>query len=440
MKNVNIVQMILLAISAIAIVLAVIMFAAYRSGGADSSIPSVEIWGTLPESTFTEVVRELQYEDKKYEGLTYIQKDIETFEDELLRALAEGTGPDVVLINEKQIVSNQNRMQEISYESFPLRTYQDLFLDEGNLLLTRTGILGFPFLVDPLVMYYNKDTLSNNGFARPPENWTELLAITPVLTQKDSSFNISKSTIALGSYSNIVNAKDIFWLLTMQAGNPVIERYFDDQDQVEKYRSVFNDNLNFTLNPAYASTNFFTQFSNPTKTVYSWNRSLPDSQTSFISGDLAFYIGYASELSIIRRLNPNLNFDVAMVPQSQSSERKVTYGSMYIFAIPKTTRTTSGSISIIASLTSRNSQEAFSKAFGIPSVRRDLLASSDSSSSFEAVFNRSAIIAKGILEPDARQTDVIIKELIDTVVSGQYEVTEAVSRAQEKFSIMLSNE
>lgn len=438
MKNINIVQIALLVISGLAIILAVIMFAAFRSGGNSGNTANVVLWGVLPEQVFMTTIRELVVDNEIYNSLVYVQKNPDTIEDEVLKALAEGTGPDIVMFTEKQIVANQSRMQEVPYESFPLRTYQDLFLDEANLLLTRTGILGFPFLVDPLVMYYNKDILNNNGFSRPPETWTEVLAITPTITQKDSSFNISKSTIALGSYDNITNAKDIFWLLTLQAGNPVIERFLDEQDQVEKYRAVLDNSFSFTLNPAYASTNFFTQFSNPTKTVYSWNRSLPESQTAFVSGDLAFYIGYASELPTIRRINPNLNFDVTLVPQSQNSERKVTYGSMLVFSIPRTSRNVGGAVNMIANLTSQKSQQAFSGVFGMPSVRDDLLSSYDSASSFESVFNRSAIISRGILEPDAARTDDIIRELINTVVSGQFEISEAVARAQEKLRTILN--
>lgn len=436
MKNINILNAIILGVSGIAIVAAVIMFSTYRSGGPTSTTGRVEMWGTLPAATMMPIFQELALEDEDFASLTYVEKSSDTFEDDLLQGLAEGSGPDLVLIDEKLVAANQRRMQAIPYESFPLRTFQDLFLDEGSLLLTSDGVLGFPFLVDPLVMYYNKDTLSNSGFAKPPETWTEVLAVTPTLTQKDSSFNITRSTIALGSFENIRNAKDIFWTLTMQAGNPVFERYVDSQTQQERYRSILNQNLNFTLNPAYAATNFFTQFSNPTKTVYTWNRSLPESQTMFVAGDLAFYIGYASELPTIQRINPNLNFDVALVPQSQTSTRKVTYGSMKTLVIPKSSKNVQGAISMIAKLTSLSSQQKFSTALGIPSVRRDLLSTYDATSPSQSVFNRSAVIAQGMLEPDVRQTDGIIRELIDTVISGQFEISTAVNRAHEKLNAL----
>lgn len=440
MKNFSIIQVVLTGISVVAIAAAVIMFSLFRGGSAGSSNGTVVMWGTLSRSSIDGTINELESQGVKFDGLKYEEKDPATFEQEVLKAIAEQKGPDLILLNEKQIVSNENRIQKIPFKSFPLRDYQDLFFEESSLLVANEGIIGFPFLVDPLVLYYNKDMLTNAGYSKPPQTWTEVLAVAPILTQKDSSFNISKSTIALGAFDNINNAKDIYWLLTLQAGNPVFKRTMDQQNQKEIYQTTFEDNLNFTLNPAYAATNFFTQFSNPTKTIYSWNRSLPDSQTMFVSGDLAFYLGYASELPTLKRLNPNLNFDVTLVPQSQSSTRKATYGKMYTFVIPKTSTNIKGAMAIISAFTSKNAQQSFVKEFNVASVREDLLASSESDNPYQSVFNKSAIMAQGILEPDTTQTNDIIKELIETVVSGQTEISSAISKADQKFSLLLSNE
>lgn len=438
MKNVSIIQVVLIGISVVAIFAAVIMFALFKGNGSSSNSGSIILWGTISQNTFSSVLGNLS-DPKQVEGLQYVEKDPLTFESDLLKAIAEGTGPDLVLLNEKQIISNQKRITLIPFDSFPLRDYQDLFLSQSSLLVTQEGVLGYPFLVDPLVLYYNKDTLNDAGFSKPPQTWTEVLAITPILTQKDSSFNISKSAIALGSFDNITNAKDIFWTLVLQAGNPVIKRELGSQEQKEFYNSVFNDNLNFTLNPSYAATNFFTQFSNPTKTIYSWNRSLPSSQTMFVSGDLAFYIGKASELPTIKRLNPNLNFDVALMPQSQSSPRKVTYGSMYVLAIPRTSSDTTGAMNMMNVLISTEAQTDFAKALGISSVRKDLLSISDVTNLYENVFNRSAIISQGVLEPESSKTSDIIKQIIDSVVSGQLEISEALNDANTKITTLLSN-
>jgi ABC-type glycerol-3-phosphate transport system substrate-binding protein len=441
MKNINITQTVLIGVSVIAIMIAVVMFSLFRGGaGRGSAVGSTVLWGTFSEVQFETLAQELSSKNSKIKNIIYVEKDSATIEEDLLRAIAEGNGPDLVILNEKKVIFNEKRITKIPFDSFPLRDYQETFLEEASLLITQDGLLGFPFLVDPLVMYYNKDLLVNAGFSKPPQTWTEVLAITPTLTQKDSSFNISKSAIALGSFDNINNAKEIYWMLVLQAGNPSIVREFDSQNNKEIYRSSFNENLNFTLDPAYAATNFFTQFSNPTKTVYSWNRSLPDSQTAFVAGDLAFYIGKASEVEIIKKLNPNLNFDVTVVPQSQSSTRKITYGLMHTLMIPRGAKNVPGAISTIATLTSPEIQKALAKEFSMTTVRKDTLSESDPTSPYEAIFNRSAIMAQGVLEPDSKKINDIIKELIDTVVSGQYEVSEAITRADQKISLLLQNE
>ncbi len=438
MKNINITQAILIGVSIVAILTAVVMFSVSRGPNSGSNGEMALIWGTISEDLFNQVALEL--ESEKDLNLRYVEKNPATIEDELLRAMAEGTGPDLVLLNEKKIISNQSRLTLVPFESFPLRNFQDLFIDEASLLITKQGFVGFPFLIDPLVMYYNKDLLANAGFSKPPQVWLEVLATAPELTQKDSSFNISQSTIALGSIDNIKNAKEIYWMLVLQSGNPVIVRSSENQDRVEKYTSIFTENLNYTLNPVYAATNFFTQFSNPTKTVYSWNKSLPNSQTLFTSGDLVFYIGKASERAAIQKLNPNLNFDMALVPQSQSSERKITYGEMYTFVIPKTTLNIEGSMRTIAKLTTKDFQTAYANALGVAPVRRDLLAVSDPTNPYQQIIHKSAIMAQGILEPDESKTSAIIKELVDTLVSGQYEVSEAIRRADEKIKLLLGYE
>lgn len=438
MKNFSIVQAILIGVSVVAIAAALVIFSVFTGTGGGSRGGTVVLWGTIPELDFRAALQTLEADGAQIEGVQYVEKNPATFDSELLKALAEGTGPDLVLINEKQVLGNIKRMQTIPFSSFPLRTYQDMFLEESSLLVTDQGLLGFPFLVDPLVMYYNRDMLANAGYAKAPETWTEVLAVAPTLTVKDSSFNISKSTIALGSFDNVNNAKDIYWTLVLQAGNPVIRRGIDPETGETRFSSIFNDSLNFTLNPSYAATNFFTQFTNPTKTVYSWNRSLPSSQNAFVAGDLAFYLGYASELTTLKRLNPNLNFDVTLVPQSQSSTRKATYGSMYVLAIPRTSSNSSGAISVIGALTSKKAQAVFAKELEISSVRKDILATADAANPYESIFNRSAVMAQGILEPEPVQTSAILKELVDTVVSGQYEISDAIERAQDKLSLLLN--
>jgi ABC-type glycerol-3-phosphate transport system substrate-binding protein len=41
-----------------------------------------------------------------------------------------------------------------------------------------------PLFVDPIVLYYNKDILSNEGIVNPPRTWDELFLLNSVLTKE----------------------------------------------------------------------------------------------------------------------------------------------------------------------------------------------------------------------------------------------------------------
>ena len=435
MKNANTFQIFLIGFCVVIILVAVVLFSVVKVGSDRSKIGPVVIWGTLSKNVFDSTLHIMNQNDIKIEDVTYVQKQRETFDEELLRAIAEDRSPDLVILNEKQIVQNQNRIITIPFQSYPLRTFQQNFIDQADLLITQEGILGFPIMIDPMVMFYNRNILSDTGFARVPVTWTEMLSITPAITIKDTSFNITRSAVALGSFDNINNAKDIYLMLLLQAGNPVIVRTINPQTNQQQYASSIIDGQRTA---SHAATNTFTQFANPNVSIYSWNRALPNSQTMFIAGDLGFYFGYASELPEIRRLNPNLNFDIAIVPQPQNPIRRTTYGSMSIFAIPRTSKNVSGALEVVSIFTSAPTQQILAGQFNRASIRRDVLASADPSSPYQEVINRSAIMSQGVLEPDQNKMNEIVREIIEGVVSGQFEINQAISRAHERITLILN--
>jgi ABC-type glycerol-3-phosphate transport system substrate-binding protein len=61
------------------------------------------------------------------------------------------------------------------------------------------------------------------------------------------------------------------------------------------------------------------------------------SKSLFLSGSLATYFGFASEYYDLKNKNPNLDFDVAPLPQAKGERRAATYGKMYGFSIVHTT-------------------------------------------------------------------------------------------------------
>jgi ABC-type glycerol-3-phosphate transport system substrate-binding protein len=439
MKKVSIVQAIILTLAGIAIVAAVFLFAFGNRGDRQSQMSPVEIWGTLPKEIFNNLfsVESAAETGEEYSHITYVEKSSENFEEEFVSALAEGRGPDLVFLRENQMIENKDRLVQIPYSSYDARNYREAFIEEANLLALDEGYVGFPIYIDPLVLYYNRDTLNSNGIARPPQTWTELLSITPRLNDVDSSFNVSKTSVGLGTYDNVANSKEIIWSLIMQAGNDVVIPVDSPDGEIDEFQVLLKDKLNFSVQPAQAALNFYTQFSNPGKTIYSWNKSMPSTQDFFVAGNAAFYLGFASELPILKIKNPNLNFDVAEIPQSKNSSKKTTYGKMHFLAITKDAGDVNSAFATLIQLSDKPTQEKLSQITGLPSVRRDLLSSGESSNSFDPIFRRSALFAQGIIEPDSTVTGQILENMIQVITSGEFEIGEAISRADEQLRLEL---
>ena len=226
-------NIIILIVAGFAIIGAVLIFA-FGLGSKKPIIGGVKpvvIWGDLSKEVFETLKKDSSIKDNaRYQHITYEEKNPDTLEQEFVEALAEGREPDLVILRENQIYKNQNKLYITPYKSMDKRGYQDTFIPESDLLLSKDGIIGFPIAIDPLVLYFNKDILNSYGIIKTPDTWKELLAIAPSLIKSDSSFNITKSVIPLGSIENIKNSKEIIWALILQTGNNVVERKETDQE------------------------------------------------------------------------------------------------------------------------------------------------------------------------------------------------------------------
>lgn len=433
MKSLSPFQMFLLAISGIIIVVGVSVFAFTKSRGSTDG-GTVIMWGSLSDDNFTELKNFLDSQKRIEQKIEYTFVEPAQFDAKLTTALAEGTGPDLILLTEDKLIKHQKKLFQVSYEFYPERTFKDTFIESGEIFKDQKGIYGFPFLTDPMVMYWNRSIFTQNAISQPPRYWDELLTLVPKLVEIDTNLAINKSAVAMGDYENINHAKELLTTLMVQAGNPIISKNLTDQTNIDEYTVVFDDKFDYTVAPAQAAVNFYTQFANPSRTVYSWNRSLSNSLDAFIAGDVAMYFGFASEFATIRQKNPNLNFDVAVIPQSRSGN-SATYGKVLALAIPKTTPNADRSFALIQNLIASDTVAFISDVVFLPPVRRDLLAGNPDNA-FMQTFHDSALIAKNVYDFKPEETDAIFKRLIESVVSGRLTTTEAIVRANGELELL----
>jgi ABC-type glycerol-3-phosphate transport system substrate-binding protein len=435
MEKPKIFQIVLLGVFAVFILIGLLAFSGklpLPTSAGDVNYGSVTLWGTLPASVVSPVLAE-KLQSEKGISIKYVEKSKETFNRDFVEALASGTGPDLFLLGQDEILHTLNKLALISYDTVSERTFKDTFVEEGEMFLRPDGIIALPFTIDPLVMYWNRDIFTNAGIIAPPSKWGEFYTLAPRVVVKSGDGTISQSLVALGEYVNVTHAKEVLSTLIMQAGNPIVV----NQGGLLT-TTLTTSNVITGQNPGTQAINFFTQFSKADKDSYSWNRSLPSSRTMFESGSLGTYFGFASEYGAIKQRNPHLNFDVAPIPQAEQASVRMTFGQMQGVAVVRSSRNIAGAMYGATVLVRSEVSGGVASAAGLPPVRRDLLGVRPASAVM-SVFYDSAPIARAWYDPSPADTDQLFRGMIDDINSGRQKISQAVTVVQNGINGLLAS-
>ena len=427
-------QIILMAGFGVVAIVSVLIFSGvlpgYKNQGKQKGpVISVSLWGTLPKSQINGVVSAVNKENKSYK-IIYAEFPASSYENEVVNALASGKGPDFWLISQDMVLKNKDKISPIPFAYYPERDFRDNFVDISNLFIDQKngGLAAFPFLIDPMVMYWNKDLFSSAGISQPPQNWEDFSEDVKTFTEKNEAGNITQAGTALGELNNIKNGKDILSMLIIQSGNPIMKT--DDRGNLK----IALDEKDISGNsPAVSSVKFFNDFSNPNKNVYSWNKALSGADTMFAKGALAMYFGYAGEWAGIKARNPHLNFDIAEVPQIKGDKTKTTFAKVYALAVMKNSSQAKkqAALNSILVMISNGASKDFSQATGLASPRRDLLAEKTTDAYF-GLLNKAAVMSKAWLEPDGDEVRRIFKDMVESVSSGSLSAGDSVRLAKNR--------
>jgi len=428
MKRLTVFHTILLISFGSLAIAGVLVFALAVGNDDKNTVGPINIWGTLDGGALSVILQGIAEVNPIFKAVTYEEKDEATFEAELTTALANGLGPDLFLLRQDYIFRDAGKVVPIPPDTLSVSQFQDTFIDAANPYYSTNGALGIPLLVDPLVLYWNRDLLSSAGLVKPPAYWSDLTGLP--LTQKNDSGAIVKSMIAFGEARNIPNAKDILSALILQAGGTITA-----VDVSGNLVAALSSTMESGLSAADNALRFYTKFADPSDEEYTWSRSLPDARTAFAAGDLALYVGFASEEPLIAQMNPNLNFAIAPLPQVKDSERKVNVGRVYALAITRTGQNPNGALTIASNLAAFDNAKLISEKLGIPSALRDVLAASAEGNM--GLFNKQAILARSWRDPDPEKTEIIFRDMIERVTSGAAPAPDALQRAHQELEHIL---
>lgn len=396
----------------------------------DINYGEVTLWGSIPKDMMQALIAN-NFGNEKSVSIKYVEKRAEVFTRDFVEALANNKGPDLILLPQDELFKNLNKVSIVPYQTITERDFKNTFIETGEIFLRPEGVAALPFVVDPIVMYWNRDIFTNALLVSPPTLWSEFYALAPKITVRDQAGSISKSFVSFGEYNNVSNAKEILATLLMQAGSPIVSRS--------------NGNLAASLviqgpanaeNPVVSALRFYTEFSKSNKDSYSWNRSLPASRAMFEAGDLALYFGYASEHRLIKQKNPHLNFDVVMTPQIGRDVTKLTFGRIYGVALVRASKNQAGALRAATLMSGGGVIGGISALTGLPPVRRDLVVMRPTDP-VSSVFYDSALVTRAWFDPSPSETNLVFMNIIEGVNSGRFSMSEAIAVANNSLEKLL---
>ncbi len=415
---------------------------------------NLEVWGVFDDSdAFEQINRKYMRATGQIQEIKYkkISSNFRDFEKEILDAIATGKGPDIIFFHNSWLLEHKNKVTPLPQSEAQLANFRQTFVDVAEKdFVEDNQIYAMPLYCDTLALYYNKNLLNQAGLASPPRTWKELEIDVPLLTEIDRYGNIEKSAIPLGRSKEpggINRASDILSLLMMQNGVSLL----NEKNAVAEFAR--NEGSREALN-------FYTKFAQGGTDAYTWNSNMDYSIDSFRYGKTAMMLNYSYWANHFRKTDPKFDFNVALAPQKKTDNR-TDFANYWGLAVVNNKDLTlnvarrGGQVNFtnedrvkeaweyIKYLTAGTGKtenfdptEIYLSETAKPAARRDLV-EKQLEDPYMKIFAQQALTAQSWARPDSEQTDAILADMIDNVVSGKFSAYEALKTAQSRINNLL---
>jgi len=392
----------------------------------------LEFWGVFDDSDIYQPLITAFNEEYKHIKINYYKKNHQTYEKDLLEAMATGRGPDIFMLHHTWAPRYEDKLVAAPSDLITLREIQEDFVDVVyDDFVTEGYILALPLSVDTLALYYNKDIFNTVGIAQPPQTWEEFLADVKKTTLKDERNNIIRAAAALGTARNVNRSTDILSLLMLQSGAQMVD---SDKTEATFDQAVSLEGENFY--PGQRALEFYTNFANPLKTVYTWNNRMHYSIDAFYEGKLVMMFNYSYHLPTIKARSPYLNFGIASMPQVKTATKDVNYANYWGLAVSHNSEAAKEAWQFIVWLTDKENAEAYLEAAEKPIARRDLVNWQKNDPDL-GVFAQQALTAHSWYQVDNLTIEQYLADMIESVVLGEATIEEAIKKAVNQVTLLM---
>lgn len=398
-------------------------------GGQQNGDVVLTVWKTFEDSETLQPLFDAYTQKHPNVQIVYSKKNVENYEKDLLNALAAGNGPDIFSIHNSWLPKYADKAEPASDQVFTLRDFKDAFVDVVAQDFTKDSkIYGVALSVDSLALFYNKDLLGSSGIATPPKTWTELVTQVAKIKKQDRNGYFTRSGVAIGTNTNVNRAVDILSLFMLQQG---VVAY--DKEGANPLFAQSIERKGVTYSPGLLGLAFYTSFANPTTANYNWNYSSDYSIDAFVNGRTAYLYSYAYTRKTIAQKAPNLNYDVAQVPQPNLEDPTVNFANYWGEVVSKQSKNKEWAWDLLKFISNKDQLSAYYAQDKKPSSRRDLIELQIPDSEI-GVFAAANLTAKSFYKPDQVIVDNIFGQMIDNVVLRGVSAQDALDQAEQQAS------
>jgi len=126
--------------------------------------------------------------------------------------------------------------------------------------------------------------------------------------------------------------------------------------------------------PGLEALRFYTDFANPLKDVYTWNKDRPDSLEAFLSGQSAYFFGYAYDIPDIQTRAPRLNWGVSPMLQLKVKDNpQINFANYWLETVSAQTAHTDEAWDFLQFATRAENVKSYLSATGKPTALRSLI-------------------------------------------------------------------
>lgn len=395
-----------------------------------------------------------------YITINYKKLRYDEYEKELLDSLAEDRGPDIFCIHNTWMRKYQNKLapmpdktttvyptvqgtikKEVVNElrtsrSLTIPEIKNLFVDvvyDDAVIPVVTGengeitekVYALPLSVDTLAMFYNKNLFNNAGVAEPPAYWnSEFQSDVKKLTRQDGKGNIKQAGTALGGSSNIARQSDILSILMMQNGAVMM----DDGGKV-LFDQVPDDFRDQHYNPGLEALRFYTDFADPSKEVYSWNKSMENSLDLFMKGQVGMMFGYSYFIPQIKAQAPKLNYGISKLPQIEGNDKQANMANYWLEGVSAKSLHVNEAWDFVQFMTRETEAKKYLAITDKPTALRSLVNGQIENKEAD-VFAEQILTAKSWYRGvDVAAMEKIFANLTDAVIAGEDRIENSLSLA-----------